>query len=275
MMRKRHSLAMLSAFVVGLGHVMPASAADIAFTRFLVPFFSGPVAGAHGSRWEIETWVHYSGETQAFIAPLAYCYSIECTELSFLPAGHSALPVHPLSGFETSGVLFHIENRYASHVMFESRIRDLTRLHESAGTEVPVVREDRMIGTSVFLLNIPRTGNFRDMLRIYALPEVANPEVEIRYYPLPDAGFGVGIDTYTVPLRTDRIRLQTFPPGFVYQFRPFVAQIGSLETFPELSEYDHMWIEIVPVTPGLRLWAFVSVTNNQTQQVTLVTPSGQ
>jgi hypothetical protein len=179
-----------------------------------------------------------------------------------------------LAGFENSGILFHVESQYASDVTFESRIRDVTRSAESAGTEVQVVREDHMIDASVFLLNIPRSGNFRNMLRIYALPDVANPEVEIRYYPLPDADLGVGVDTYVVPLRSDRVRLQTFPPGFEYQFRPSVAQIGRLETFPELSKYDHIWIEIVPITPGLRLWAFVSVTNNQTQQATLVTPSG-
>ena len=31
-------------------------------------------------------------------------------------------------------------------------------------------------------------------------------------------------------------------------------------------------VEIVPRTPGSRYWAFVSLTNNQTQLVTLVTP---
>jgi hypothetical protein len=264
----------MSAVVVALFYVSPMAGADIGFTRFLVPFFRGPVSGAHGSRWDVETWMHYSGEAAAFIAPAPYCFGVPCTELTMLPPRASALPVQPLSGFENSGVLFHIESQYASHVVFESRIKDLTRLAESAGTQVPVVREDRMIARSVFLLNIPRTGNFRDMLRIYALPEVENPEVEIRYYPLPDADFGVGLDTYTVPLRTDRIRLQTFAPGSSFQFRPSVAQIGKLESFPELADFDHMWIEVVPVTPGLKLWAFVSVTNNQTQQVTLIAPSG-
>lgn len=36
-----------------------------------------------------------------------------------------------------------------------------------------------------------------------------------------------------------------------------------------------LWIEVVPITPGLRIWAFVSVTNNDTQQATLVTPVGR
>jgi hypothetical protein len=31
-------------------------------------------------------------------------------------------------------------------------------------------------------------------------------------------------------------------------------------------------IEVEPLTPGSRFWAFVSITNNDTQRVTLVTP---
>lgn len=32
------------------------------------------------------------------------------------------------------------------------------------------------------------------------------------------------------------------------------------------------WLEIEPVTPGLRYWAFVTVTNNATSHVTTITP---
>lgn len=38
---------------------------------------------------------------------------------------------------------------------------------------------------------------------------------------------------------------------------------------------DEIWIEVVPITPGLRIWAMLSVTNNETQQVTLITPGGR
>jgi len=31
-------------------------------------------------------------------------------------------------------------------------------------------------------------------------------------------------------------------------------------------------VEIAPLTPGLRIWALLSVTNNDTQQVTIITP---
>jgi hypothetical protein len=31
-------------------------------------------------------------------------------------------------------------------------------------------------------------------------------------------------------------------------------------------------IEIEPTLPDMRVWAFVSITNNETQHVTLVTP---
>ena len=33
-----------------------------------------------------------------------------------------------------------------------------------------------------------------------------------------------------------------------------------------------MGVRVTPLTPGLRIWAFVSVTNNETQHVTTITP---
>lgn len=36
--------------------------------------------------------------------------------------------------------------------------------------------------------------------------------------------------------------------------------------------HDTVRAEIEPLTEGLRYWAFVSVTNNETQHVTTITP---
>ena len=33
-----------------------------------------------------------------------------------------------------------------------------------------------------------------------------------------------------------------------------------------------LWVEVVPITTGLRIWAMISVTNNDTQHVTLIAP---
>ena len=41
---------------------------------------------------------------------------------------------------------------------------------------------------------------------------------------------------------------------------------------PGVSKDALLRVEIVPLTAGLRYWAFASVTNNATQHVTTVTP---
>jgi hypothetical protein len=44
------------------------------------------------------------------------------------------------------------------------------------------------------------------------------------------------------------------------------------ELFPGLSGAGNVRLEITLDSPDQRLWAFVSVTNNVTQRVTIVTP---
>jgi len=45
-----------------------------------------------------------------------------------------------------------------------------------------------------------------------------------------------------------------------------------LNSLFEIQGQDRVRIEVAPLTSGLRLWGFVSVTNNQTQHVTTVVP---
>jgi hypothetical protein len=124
----------------------------------------------------------------------------------------------------------------------------------------------------VRLLNVPLAAKFRNMLRVYALPEIAHPEVEVRYYRMTDR---LSLVADPNPLRTERVRLRTYPAIQGFLVHPSVAEIPGFESAPELSGQKALWIQVVPITPGLRIWAFVSITNNDTQQVTLVTPSGR
>jgi hypothetical protein len=124
-------------------------------------------------------------------------------------------------------------------------------------------------------MNIPIAPTMRLALRVYALPEFASPEVEVRYYSL-DRVFFPGLGTENVLLRTERLRLRTYPATYdLVLLHPSFGSIANIETFPELAGEKAIWIEVSPVTPGLPIWAFVSITNNTTQQVTLVTPNGK
>ena len=54
-------------------------------------------------------------------------------------------------------------------------------------------------------------------------------------------------------------------PGYA-QFVDLVA------VFPQLAASETIRVEITPISPGLRFWAFAAITNNETQHVTTITP---
>jgi hypothetical protein len=246
------------------------------FTRFLFPILQGDVHGAFGSVWRAEAWFYYAGSEDASdgptVIPLPFCRSSpSCFFVLHLEPVPMPFPVEPSNFQKGSALLLHVESRFASNFTFSSRVRDLSRAGDSAGTSIPVVREDGITAQPVHLLNVSIAPKFRNMLRIYALPEVADPEVEVRYYGMPDFDLQVDLN----PVRTERVRLRTYPAVQGYLVQPAIAEVVGFDTAPEVTGKTALWIDVVPITPGLRIWAFVSVTNNDTQQVTLITPDGR
>ena len=63
----------------------------------------------------------------------------------------------------------------------------------------------------------------------------------------------------------------TFDPNR-RQYYPSYVAVNDFQKDPVLGAVPLLRIEVTPVTPGLRFWTFVSVTNNETQHVTLITP---
>jgi hypothetical protein len=245
-----------------------ASAQDNrAFARFLVPFHVASLPGGYGSRWQSETWVHYSGTASTTIIPHLLCFSV-CPLGGPLEPNWGSVPFRPAMTFPELALLVHVEQEHAGDVVFASRVRELSRSADSAGTEVPVIREADMSASTLRLLNVPIRPELRDMLRIYALPDLQDIQVDVRYFHQ----FQDGDELVVALLRQDRIRLRIPPPLGEYRLHPAVAEVGDLQAVRELAPEHAIWIEVAPVTPDARIWAFVSVTNNETQQVTLITP---
>jgi hypothetical protein len=244
------------------------AAAQEVTTRVLLPFTWWELPGAHGTVWQTQTWIQNRGTSSAAVAPAACLGPILCG------SGFSIDPTSPPSRFiaaatVTTGLLAHIRSLPGADVVFSSRIRDLSHASDSSGTEVPAIPEEEFAAGSLSLIDVPTIYGARTLLRVYALPEAAAPrEVEVRYYRIPDPG-----DEVRLLLRTDRLRLDV-PVRSDIQPRYLAAygQIAGIEFLPELFFGESAWIEVVPLTPGLRIWALASVTNNATQQVTLVTP---
>ena len=158
------------------------------------------------------------------------------------PAGKGKLPV---TG-SASGVVYPVPR--AETVTANSRIRDTSRSALNAGSEVPVVREDAF-ADHLRLLNVPTGKNFRALLRVWTSGEPANK-------------FFYDIDQ--VPSLVPSVaKLAPAPGGLLY---------GTSILTPFLdSPNDHLDITVF-VGTGTRIWGMISITNNDTQEVTIISP---
>lgn len=269
---RQHLAKLLSLVVLAAGALSASAQDEPVFKRFLVPIHIGSTPGAHGSVWKSETWIHYSGLETTEMMPRPFCFAGLCPLGGDLKPGLPAVPFHHFSSFydpfPEHAFLVHIETQHAAHVAFASRVRDISRMSDSAGTEVPVVREEDMRASPLYLLNIPVDAKFRSMLRLYALPDLDEIEVDVRYL----RRYQEREEFAVVLVRQDRIRLRIPAPIAGFRLHPAMAEVGDLQNLPEIAALNAFWIDVVPVSPGARIWAFASITNNDTQQFTLVTP---
>lgn len=169
--------------------------------------------------------------------------------------------------------LVHVRRDVAEHLSFTMRVRDLSRQSQTWGT-VPVVRS-RELKQLVQLVEIPMQERFRQTLRIFALPQKLTccTSARVRFYSIPSSNL---LHEMIVQLQLAPFSIGGFEDGSPgspdFPVQPEGATIDLLSTIPELAGNASVRIEVD--TPGLlrRLWAFVAVTNNETQHVTLVSP---
>ncbi len=256
---------------------LPKSASDIQYDKILVPFLLGqPLPGKFGSLWATEAWITSSAAQAVDIQSYDYgCFLPEgCFPIPPTPPGISFQP--RLFGLrsELRGLFLFVDRRFASDVSIALRLRDLSRASMTWGTEVPVVREGDFRTGKLTLLDIPTGSRFRQVLRIYSLAEARVAQIAVRIYGLNPA--------YTNPFsaRPDPLlgqSLVSFPtvgPNFIPAFPgPGYIEIPDLNAIATLSGTERVRIEIEPLTPGLQYWAFVTVVNNDTQHLTVISPS--
>ena len=245
-----------------------------AFEKVLVPvFIQQPLPGAFGSSWITDFWISNSGD-----APVLFgggfdfgCAFPPCADGARLDPGATFRPrvLSRPDGLQGTFVL--ADARYADGLSFALRFRDLSRQSQTWGTEVPVVREDEFRSDKVSLVDIPISQGFRQVLRVYELEDTGRVAfVRVRAYRLrlqndlpnasPDVFLGEGV-----------FQLQFISPG-VPSGAPGYLAIFDLGAVAPLGGVDRIRLEVEPVTEGLRLWAFVTVVNNETQHATVITP---
>jgi hypothetical protein len=239
-------------------------------TKVLLPLAPrGVFPGALGSMWTTILSVTNTSDRPVVIAPWLGLCPITCDETPPTAPGSTFSPILTIKSEDTEGYFMHVEREFAHDVAFSLRAQDLSRQSLTWGTEIPVVREADFRTTRISLINVPLDDRFRQTLRIYDIGLAEPGSVEVRYFAIDPSQVSPNV--------ADRLVLaQTVPFRYVNQpefaFHPGYIQIDGLRAHPELDGVEFLRIDIVSVTEGLEFWAFVSVTNNETQHITVVTP---
>lgn len=230
--------------------------------RVLLPIFLPPTPGAFGAVFETELHVHNRSDEDVQVAGLGTTCS------AIILCHHPDLPITtvrphdtetgPFNFNGTPGRLLYLEKGDASKLAWTLRVRDITRQSLNAGTEIPVVHESQFASDRIDLLGVRNWGApFRFTLRVYSL-DSAPAAVRVRFFALcPTCSGAPRAETTLVLTAPDQGRGTIHLPAFA-QFSDFPT--GELR------------VQIEPLTPGLRFWAFASITNNDTQMITTITP---
>jgi hypothetical protein len=236
------------------------------WTRILVPLPPGQIPGNNGALWTTKTTALLRSQLDVRPGP--------CETIVVLCPGPASLPVmQPFDLAEWQlrggglGEFVFVRSEDAQKIRMNSRVWDAARETETAGSEIPIAREDDFVSTPIHILGIPVGSQYRHTLRIYDLDGHANARVRVRIYANDE----------TISRTSTEMTLTLDPDAFAtttdfLSTRPASIQLDPLQ-LGSLSGASTMHIEVTPIDEGVRLWSFVSVTNNETNHVT--TFSGQ
>jgi hypothetical protein len=158
------------------------------------------------------------------------------------------------------GRVMYVPRPSAAGLHFDLRIRDVKRQGETHGVEIPVVRERDLRAGSFALLGVPSDGQYRSRLRVYSL-EAPKGAVTVRLFTMARFPF---VEVATLLLFMDAPAGDTPAYGEI-DLDPIIR--GAAQPGPYRVQIEPSFLTTTP-----SYWAFVSITNNQTQNVTVVTP---
>ena len=210
-----------------------------AFETILLPIYSRPVHGAFGSEFHTIARVVNKFDQPVEIDGIdSSCLLIDPPHYPSQPFTLTARQELQLPSdcSQWPGHFLFVPNAMASSVTVNDRVFDVSRSALSNGTEIPVVRSSRFATGRIVLVGVPIGGPFRNTLRVYAMAPMT-------------------VDVF-VGDQQRRLVLQPGPSMFEPAY-------GSLSV-------DSGTVTIEGFTGPV--WAFITVTNNDTQQITTISP---
>lgn len=234
-----------------------------AFDPILFPIFSPPVHGQGGSEFRTTASVWNKGVETATLYGMDWGCAID-------PPIDPKVPFRLSPGLgpeqnlfpecsETPGRLFFVPKGDTS-LSTSLRVWEVTRQAENHGVEIPVVRRKDFSEDIIALVDVPNDPKFRLTLRIYGLNRGAET---VTVFVLGD-GHVKDFEQFKLPKNDN-----PFVPSYiVYTGFPDPASIDDDKLIVMVGIAKGPGDVVPPPTP---LWAFITVTNNETQHITTIT----
>ena len=285
--RMNRMIRLLTNLLVAACFCLPVHATDFSKAeRVLFPLWTdSPVDGANGSKWNADAMINNPGASGIAIYPIVSIYGrtsgdigprATCS-LTFLPDTY--LGIGNGTKDDIAGRILYVDRAGADQLVYLNRLYDLTRSPAYA-VDIPVVRERDLKSSRLTLANVPLDPRVRTRLRVYDPFQTAGGEVVVRFWaewPVSNIGAAASFQPPQL-LGSISLKLHTTvrpPDEGDLDVEPAYAELpitpDLLSNIPPYST-AHFSIDVEPVTPGLRFWAFVSVTDNESQHVLLITP---
>ncbi len=227
------------------------------FERLLLPVFVPPVHGAFGSEFHTTFRIAAkNGTVRIWGLDLGVCEVInECINPDdpwrIVPTDE----INPrnLDANGTPGRFLFAPKADMANVAANLRVQDVSRAELNYGTEIPVVRESDFAESRIVLQNVPGDPRFRNTLHIYS---VNAPFVNVTV---------AGRQAVQVPLRPGA----TLNDPAYAEFTDFPRDGGAFRVTIDAPVLNPAPV-IEPVLTDI--WAFITVTNNETQVISTITP---
>ena len=239
------------------------------YVRYLLPVVGNNLGGANGSVWLTEFTVHNPRDTELRIKGPLCIVELFCRleEVTIPPHISRTVGARP-RGDGTQGAFIYVpRDANWPKTPMSLFVRDTSQNAQSLGTEIPIVRDDDFAQLLV-LTGVPTNNRYRTTLRIYNFSE-APREVRMRIYTLSGV---TPIEERTVQLagiNTLVFDPTPFHPGYA-QLDPLTPAVRDASTRVRIEIEDPLRHIVSPPPPPI--WALMSVTNNDTQQATTITP---
>jgi hypothetical protein len=231
------------------------------FDAILFPIFLPPVQGAFGSEFHTTARVASRGEQIDLYGVDRACLIADSPRTPSVPFKIGLNEDQLITACSRSvGRMFYVAEGRGTDLVANLRVTDVSRQNASHGVEIPVVRDDDFTVEKIVLLGVPIDARFRNTLRVYGMP-----------------GQGTGYARVVINGVTHPIALNWSGD----MFEPMVATFTDFprpDQLPAGQKTITVTIELPPSGPvalvgPTPIWAFVSVTNNETQEITTITPN--